>query len=1084
MKKTISLIIAIIMIVAVICTAIPTVTAAIDNSEASLYYAPVGTQVTDDEEFYLYTETFDDVYYCANAEVFGEGNYLIKLHKDITVTYQIIFTEKSNYIIDGKLENGNATITSTLSTNNWRFFGGGQYTLKNLNIIGSPTDGCLMQLGYDTALGKPYGDLDIIDCNIRSTGDCHYTIGHQASAPEAYESTINIIRTTITQDSDSTSLKSMIGTGNPGGLNHLNLNIVDSTLTSNSNIVWINKGSTADIDITNSTLEVKALTNPVYANKSVIGEGGSVAGIQINRIEGTRIVEGRFDGVTIDSDDSLIKVPSGLPAVKIAEGETKVVNNYTPGTPDPVVTSPWVEETLPSTTTPTPETTAPTQDTTTTPTESDTDVVAKISVNGGAETDITRGEFATKFKDEDYNNMTESGAFSGNGKNVLIKILMDIDVGTAQLGFYLGKGSTITIDGDPNNTGTNAKLTGSNTINPTIRVRSSGSGITDDTIGGTIIFQNFDYNKTASNFMQYYGYPKIEINDSHWTGVGSIQLSVTGGIINVNDGSVLESTGKLFADSWSGTDSKNVININAGATVKHSSNPSKNVVELTQANPNHTFNVNGGTVIGGITLADGSINFNSGTHTGLVTGNVTATVAPGFVLDDAGITTPPPYVPDGDNTPIINGNANDVVIEIYVGDTTDNPIQIKRSEVTTKLANRNTDNILCTDPSLLDVNVRVEVKYDIDIGENSISFFVNPGKTLTVNGNGHVILGYERSLYVMRANSIGSGGNVVFNELDIYAPRDNVCFGYYNNVTVDVNNCEWTSTDHIGIWAINPGADAVLNINQGSVIKAGGMAIYFTGSTAYTGSTININAGATVTCSGGKTIVIGDTYETAAIYLNIYGNVINTNTSGGYSINIRDTAVGTILTVEGGTIKGDLYIADYVMITLASGSIEGDLNFDTEDDEYVDIAGSFIINGEPWGYDETTTAPEDTTTVPTEETTEAPADTTTLPSAETTESPSAVTTTVTEVTTAEPTVMTTTAIEETTAEPIKETTAVPDEKTTPDALPETEAKTPTTSKETTAAPESSSGGCGGISVAVPLIALICAMSAVFIIKKK
>ncbi len=586
--------------------------------------------------------------------------------------------------------------------------------------------------------------------------------------------------------------------------------------------------------------------------------------------------------------------------------------------------------------------------------ESDSDVVAKISVNGGAETNITRGEFKDKFADNADTNLTKTGAFSGEGKNVLIKILMDIDVGENQLGFYPGNGSTITVDGDPNNTGTNAKLIGSNTANPTIRVRSSGSGITDDTIGGTIIFQNFDYNKTANNFMQYYGYPKIEINDSHWTGVGSIQLSGTGGIINVNDGSVLESSGSLFADSWSGTTSKNVINVNTGATVKHSSNPSKNVVELTQAHPNHTFNVNGGTVIGGITLADGAINLNSGSHTGLITGNVTATVAPGFVLDDAGITTPPPYVPDGDGMPEITGDPNDIVIEIYVGDSTTNPIQIMRSEVTTKLANSRGTNILCANADLLDQDIRVEVLYDIDLGEKSINFYVNPGRTLTVNGNDHVIMGYEEGLPVMRANSVTAnraGGDVVFNELDIYNPRSSV-FQYYTNGQVDINDCEWTSVQHCCIWGTDTGDASVLNINEGSVIEGGWVAVQYSGGGSNTGATININEGATVIGEGGKVVAIQPSgnplpTEMAGVYLNVYGDITST-ADNGTAIHVADAAIGTIIMVDGGNIKGTVSLADYVTITLASGSIEGDLAFDTEDDEYVDIAGSFIVNGEAW----------------------------------------------------------------------------------------------------------------------------------------
>ncbi len=449
----------------------------------------------------------------------------------------------------------------------------------------------------------------------------------------------------------------------------------------------------------------------------------------------------------------------------------------------------------------------------------------------------------------------------------------------------------------------------------------------------------------------------------------------------------------------------------------------------------------------------------------------------------AASTTAPPYFTD--DTPVITGDQNDIVAKIYVGNSTVAYAEIKRSEFTTKFSNNRRTNILTTDSSLLDQNIKIEILDDIDAGESQCAFYVNPNKKLTVNGNDHILLGYPSENPVLRANSVPSdrtGGDIVFNDFDIYNPRAS-CFQYYTNGQIDINRCEWTSTTHVGIWATSTGDYAVLNINEGSVIKAGWIAINVTGGASNTGATININEGATVTCSGNVTINVGDDNNTTgAILLEIQGNVINTANNGS-AVMIKDTAAGTIIDVYGGNINGDLCIVDVdvVLVGLAFGSIKGELEFDVEN-ENVYISDEFIINGYTWGGEpsaETTTAPaEDTTTAPTEDTTTVAEVTTTKPSVTTTAKPI-------EVTTAKPEVMTTKVVEETTAEPDEETVAVPKDSTTPAPAPETEAQ-PTA--VTTKAPESVNinlnVGCGGMPVAASLIALICALSAVFIIKKK
>ena len=265
-----------------------------------------------------------------------------------------------NIVIDGLLPDGtNAKINSTVTGNNFRLEGDGNLVFKNVDITASPTGGCLIQLHT-----KGVANLDIIDSNITTTQECYYTINSMRD--DGGKTYVNIIRSTMTQleprvaqqlgnddvKYDYIAQRGIIGVCNAKDMDHhLVLNIVDSTLKSQSACIFINAGSTADIDVKNSTLERLACDTPVnYGGKSSSTAGkyylpsymddnlNAVCAVQLDPVAkiaapGTagNLRDGTYDSITFDAVDTLIKYPQGGEAVHQVIGYTGI--NY--GVEDP-----------------------------------------------------------------------------------------------------------------------------------------------------------------------------------------------------------------------------------------------------------------------------------------------------------------------------------------------------------------------------------------------------------------------------------------------------------------------------------------------------------------------------------------------------------------------------------------------------------------------------------------------------------------------------------------------------------------------------------------------------------------------------
>ena len=354
MKKIISLILAVIMI-ATLGSVLVTAVAADEAAEpAGEVYLFRNGELCDLEPY-----PFADALVLAAMDGCNPGTeetaaptYTLKLITNVNMTTGFTSTDDTNIniVIDGLLPDGtNAKINSTVTGNNFRLEGDGNLVLKNVDITSSPTGGCLIQLHE-----KGVANLDIIDSNITTTRELYYTVNSmRKDGGKAY---INIVRSTMTQlDPQLLTIKNqevkkddvvlgtnplptyqyipqrgIIGTCNAGGNDHhLVLNIVDSTLKSQSTCIFVNSGSTADIDVKNSTLEVLAHETAgfktVWASTSTLkkyyvagyldNELNVLAAVTLDPVSklmtSNTLRDGTYDNITFDAVDSLIKYPQG-----------------------------------------------------------------------------------------------------------------------------------------------------------------------------------------------------------------------------------------------------------------------------------------------------------------------------------------------------------------------------------------------------------------------------------------------------------------------------------------------------------------------------------------------------------------------------------------------------------------------------------------------------------------------------------------------------------------------------------------------------------------------------------------------------
>jgi len=283
------------------------------------------------------------------------------------------------------------------------------------------------------------------------------------------------------------------------------------------------------------------------------------------------------------------------------------------------------------------------------------DIVAELWVGDSMKEQVSRADFATKFKMGDtVNNITAKEAAAGN--DFTVKLLQNIDVGTANCTIYTKEGVTATFDGDPDGDGVNAKLTGSHGTMPSMHADSVEGN------GGTVIFKNFDYEKTVNNLFQYFNKVDVVIENCKWNDSatnGSGICPNSSGTVTLKSGTVITAYKGVINAQWAtdgnSSNHTNEFIIEEGATIR--SNGTEPVVifqkmNASVSNATITLKVDGGMVEGVIEAHTGStVELNSGTLKG------------SLECDDGVVTK------QGSNFEIKSPFEENQVAEIFVGST-------------------------------------------------------------------------------------------------------------------------------------------------------------------------------------------------------------------------------------------------------------------------------------------------------------------------------------------------------------------------------------------------------------------------------
>ena len=251
----------------------------------------------------------------------------------------------------------------------------------------------------------------------------------------------------------------------------------------------------------------------------------------------------------------------------------------------------------------------------------------------------------------------------------------------------------------------------------------------------------------------------------------------------------------------------------------------------------------------------------------------------------------------------------DIVAEIYVDGAEEPYKTIQRSEFAYQFTHRGDTNIFRTDENLYEKDIRIEIRYDIDIGADELCIVTSPEHTVTVNGNGNKITGSDTSNPVLRVQSCSRGGNVVFHRMDLENTKAS-CFQYYNEVTVDINDCEWTAKTHKVLLLTSSGT---VNVNNRSVFR-GYQPIYAQSTTE---NTVNIANGAEIIGS-----LDAITVKKGPVTFNVKGEV-RSSCAGGRAFFAEAAAENVTVNVDGGIFKGDISADSGTTLNLMSGRLAG-----------------------------------------------------------------------------------------------------------------------------------------------------------------
>ena len=331
-----------------------------------------------------------------------------------------------------------------------------------------------------------------------------------------------------------------------------------------------------------------------------------------------------------------------------------------------------------------------------------------------------------------------------------------------------------------------------------------------------------------------------------------------------------------------------------------------------EANPTqNTVTISGGEFTPGMlyigSVQNGNLVITGGTFYGdiNVENTATATVTGGF-FDRATLT--------GEGDIEIGGSAvfsDPVVARLYAEGSSTPYREFTQREFIINFSISNAhgvSNILSSDAALSGKSRTLEIVENIYTWGNQLGFYTAgvAGKSLTVNGNGKTVTGNTVSNPVLRGYKVG---NLVFNNFNL-TNEGASCFQFYNDITVDINDCIWNAPNHRTIFPTNSGT---VNVNSGTVLRGGASCIYFNIQSSGLSSTINVNEGATVIGTGNDVI-------------NFQGGSSNgtVNLNSGSSARVMDSVNGYVIFIAADSTSGDnILVAKRNTVNVNDAVIEG-----------------------------------------------------------------------------------------------------------------------------------------------------------------
>lgn len=280
-----------------------------------------------------------------------------------------------------------------------------------------------------------------------------------------------------------------------------------------------------------------------------------------------------------------------------------------------------------------------------------------------------------------------------------------------------------------------------------------------------------------------------------------------------------------------------------------------------------------------------------------------------------------PVAPEPDNS-----QSNNVVAEIYIENETVPYKKVSRAEFEDLFSYRG-DNIFKNDSYLQSVDIRIEILDNIKIGETELALYVGTGKDIEFNANGYCISADLPSAPMIRVYSQSTGGNVVFNDLEMHNSIAS-CLQIFNEVSVDLNMCYLTAGKQVLFFSDS----CTLNINAGTILD-GEYPIF---AATNKPNTVNIAAGASL-CGRTAAVLIskGNSFD-----FNVNGGVIKSSVENGDCVIVQKAEGEVNVDIDGAYLRGVFRVTCDANINLNYGKLYGSVVSDTVT---VNVGEDFII---------------------------------------------------------------------------------------------------------------------------------------------